>query len=45
VQVYEDELVNTQPSALSVVNKSENAVPPARVNSRNVPRRESLGFA
>ena len=43
VQVYEDELFITQPSALSVVNISENAAPPARVSSRNVPRRESLG--
>jgi hypothetical protein len=45
VQVYEEELVIKQPSVPSVVNISENADPPLRVNSRNVPRRDSLGVA
>lgn len=43
VQVYEDELVITQPSPF-VVNMSVKFRPPLRVSSRNVPRRSSLGL-
>ena len=44
VQVYDEDPFIAHPSALSVVQRSENEAPPACVNSRNVPSLSNLGL-